>query len=213
MGHRAVWIWGVLALSAASSCGGGGGLGATCESAMACGGDIVGTWMITSSCLSANGSMFDMTCPNATVSSSNLSVSGTVTYAADMTYTATTSGSGTVVVGLPASCLVSQGITVTCSQLNQAFAADPTLAPPGTSCVDAPGGACDCSVQVTGTPSTETGTYTTTTAGGLTQTASGSTPEQDDYCVKGDTLTLSPQGGSLTMMGIAETGTITLTKQ
>jgi hypothetical protein len=199
---------GVLALAFVSSCGGSGG--GTCSNSAACGGNIVGTWKITSSCVTASEQMFDMSCPGASVSSTNLTVTGSVTYMADLTYTSNFTSSGSVTVTLPASCLMSQGITVTCDQLNQIFASDPTT-PPGTHCSNA-GSGCACTVVEMNQTSTDTGTYTTTPAGLLTETAAGGTPDQSDYCVKDTTLTVSPHAGS-SMMGAGISGTITLSKQ
>jgi hypothetical protein len=195
---------GVLASTGLSACGGGAG---TCGNTAACGGDLVGTWKVTSSCVTINATMFDDMCPTASVRTSDVSVKGSMTFNADLTYTSTATLMGKAVITLPASCLTGPGGTVTCAQLNALFALDPSTA--GVTCVGT--SSCTCTGPLSDAPSNETGTYTTTAAGILTQTATGGTPEESAYCVKGTTLTDSPSGAS-TMMG-QESGTITLTKQ
>jgi hypothetical protein len=185
-----------------AGCGSSGG---TCSNAAACGGDIVGSWTISSSCVSESASMVDSQCPSATANSSGLHISGSVTYNADGTYSSSSTISGTATVNLPQSCLTYNGVTLTCAQLTQASqSSGVTLNCTGNS-------GCTCVETLPSQSSTETGTYTTTAAGVLTQTPTGGTAEQDDYCVKGSTLTLSPAAGS-TMMGQTASGTITLTK-
>ncbi len=188
----------------AAGCGSSGG---TCSNAAACGGSVVGTWTITSSCVSASASMTNSQCPGES-GTSNLHVSGTITYNADGTYTSNATASGSITVTVPASCLTSNGVTVTCAQLNQQAQANPTA---GVTVNCTGTSSCNCVETIAAQTSTETGTYVTTTAGVLTQTPSGGTASQDDYCVKGTTMTLSPHAGS-TMMGTVESGTITLTK-
>jgi hypothetical protein len=185
----------VVALaSMASGCGGGSSSGGACVGATACGGDIVGTWNITSSCVSLNASMFSTVCPAATSNFSNLSITGTMNFAAALTYTATTSSSGAATVSLPASCLTQQGTSVSCADLNLLFATNPAFS--SAECTGTT--TCTCSVTFSNQTSTETGTYTTTPAGLLSQVAAD-TPGSDDsnYCVKGSTLTLvSLPGGA-----------------
>jgi hypothetical protein len=200
------WVFGGLAALAAAGCSSSGG---TCSNAPACGGSVVGTWTITSSCVSANASMLDSQCPTETANSSGLNVTGTVTYNADGTYTSTSTLSGTISVNLPQSCLTTNGVTVTCDQLNQVFQSNPT---PGLtlSCTGSTG--CTCTETLANQTSNETGTYTTTAAGLLTETPAGGTASLNDYCVKGTTMTQSPHSESGMMMGQSVSGTITLTK-
>jgi hypothetical protein len=196
------------------ACDGGGG--GTCGNTAACGGDVVGTWKISSTCLTIdpNATMGMTECPGETVSVVDLKETGTVTYKADNTYSAMTSVSGTIVIGLPKSCLSQGGLTLTCAQLNQVLAqstaGDPTA--PKVTCVEA-GASCSCTMTLPPTPSSESGTYTTTAAGLLTQQPTNGDSSAVDYCVKGQTLTISPHADS-SMMGMSGiSGTITATKQ
>jgi hypothetical protein len=63
--------------------------------------------------------------------------------------------------------------------------------------------------------STESGTYAVTEAGVLSETPANGMPSQSDYCVKGNTLTVSPSQsvnmGAMGQMGI--TGTLVFNKQ
>lgn len=211
MKMTSVLFLGLGALAVLSSCGGGSSNGGgTCSSAAACGGNIVGSWMITSSCITVDTSsmMPEVDCPGATGSAEGFKITGTATYGADMTYTENSTMSGTVVVNLPSSCLMQQGLTLTCAQVQQVL----QLAIAGSefssaTCTGSSG--CTCKMVLVPQMSTETGTYTATTAGLLTQMATGGDTSQSDYCVKGTTLTESPRamGG---MNGVS--GTITLTK-
>lgn len=146
-------------------------------------------------------------CPGVTVSGSNLSIQGTVTYNADGTDTATDTFSGTVSVYLPPACLTMNGVTVTCAQLNQQFASNPM---PGVTVSCSGSSGCTCLETISGESNTTTGTYSVAANGVLSETNADGTVSQTDYCVKGTTMTQSPHAGS-TMMGAAS-GTITLTK-
>src|SRR5690242_9552213 len=95
-----------------------GGAGASCASVTACGGELAGTWTVTSSCLEVAGdidlSLFGAGCPSAPVTGS-LQVTGAWTANADGTYSDETTTSGTEQLTLAASCLVISSTQVTCS--------------------------------------------------------------------------------------------------
>jgi hypothetical protein len=196
----------VLLSALSTSCGSSGG---TCGNTSPCGGDVTGAWTISSTCISASASsnMTNTFCPSASTGSSQIHATGNMTFRSDMTYTTSTTISGTVNVTIPASCLNQNGIQLTCAQLTQAFKQDPMLA--NSSC--AGGTTCVCNIAIPSQTQTESGMYTTTAAGTLTFMPTTGTGESDDYCVKGNTLYLSPSAGS-TMMGQSVTGTIVLSK-
>ena len=94
--------------SSGGTTGTGGTMGATCPNVTACGGDVVGTWSVSSPCLKLNGSDIDFSLagldPNHSDNvgvTGSLSVSGTWTANADGTYTdgTTTTGTTTTRVG------------------------------------------------------------------------------------------------------------------
>ena len=200
------------ALVSGLSCGGGGGGSGTCAMAGTCGGNVVGNWKITSSCIKASGSLGDSTCPGATVDGS-LSVTGTAAFTADASYSLAFVLSGSETIFFPASCLTSNGVTVTCDQLNQVFMAMPLDPTTITSihCASAGGGACNCTANLASSSTNESGTYTTS-GGTLTTTSTAGDVSTDGYCVQGNHLDLTPPANmadpTLTM-----SGDITLTKQ
>ena len=198
-------VMGFSAILALASCGGSSD-GGSCGNTSPCGGDIVGTWTIQSSCVA--GATMDGGCPGATIDSTNIKVTGTAVYRSDLTYSVTGVLNGSISTTLPPSCLVGQGQTFTCAQLQDLLTAQGesglTFTCSGTS-------SCTCVETLTAVTTNETGTYTTTAGGLLTQTPSdGSDPDENDFCVKGNTLTLSAHGDATMMRGLR--ATITLTK-
>ncbi|MEO8905991.1 MAG: hypothetical protein ABI488_25815 [Polyangiaceae bacterium] len=194
-----------------SACGGSSNdSSSSCATASACGGDVVGTWKVSSSCITADASsmMGNMSCSGLTESTS-ATVTGTITYAADKTYTSSFTTSGSVVVKVPASCLMQQGVTLTCQQVQQALSVAATSGFASATCAES-GGGCACTLGLNAQPTTETGTYSTA-ASVLTETDAGGTPSDSDYCVKGSTLTVSPHPGSSTSSGVS--GSVVLSKQ
>jgi hypothetical protein len=207
----------LVAAAALAGCGGGGlgGAGGSCASAKACGGNIVGSWHITSSCLSVDITSADDPdfCPGETSMESGFTITGDGTYSADLTYTETSTVTGNVIVHLPPSCLTNQGVTATCGQITQALSATATADGfSSVNCVADSG--CTCTVGITPQTTTVTGTYSTTVAGVLTEMDNGSTTaDMSDYCVSGNTLTLSPHAGSSVMGQGDVSGTITFTQK
>jgi hypothetical protein len=199
---------GVAMAALLAGCGSSGG---TCSNVEPCGGDIVGTWKVTSSCLTVDlsemASGFD--CEGAKVSASDFKITGDVTYRADMTFTRNLTGSVNAVLTLPAACLTVEGITLTCAQAQQVLQGSAGDGYSSVTCT----GSSTCTCTFVGLPQTmaATGTYTTTGAGVLTETDQGEAPESTNYCVKGSTLSISEAGAMAGDPTI--TGTVTLTRQ
>ncbi|HLK91049.1 MAG TPA: arabinofuranosidase catalytic domain-containing protein [Polyangia bacterium] len=197
--------------SGGSSSGGSTGTGgsSSCKNVSACGGNVVGTWTATSSCLDLSSSSLDVTlagldpnsCKNVAMTAS-LTVSGTWTANADGTYTDATMTTGNAQLQMPAGCLMLSGTTTTCDHL------DSPLTGLGFSTVDCQnatsGGGCTCTatVQQAGLPgvlssaASGSGNYATS---GSTLTIDGSTPYA--YCVSGSQMTWTPQTTSPTTTG------------
>lgn len=211
--------WGVLAIALVSGCGGsskGGGDSDSdsnsCEDAAACGGDVVGDWTIGSSCLNVDAAQMvgSSGCPGTTARASDWNVTGSITFADDLTYSSMTIVSGNVIVTLPATCLTQQGVTLSCAQLQDAL--ESTVADSGFSsarCSVSAGNGCACTLGLHPIPSSVSGTYTTTAAGVLTQSPTGGTSSKSAYCVQGSTMTLAPE--EMSMGNVS--GSITLTRQ
>ena len=184
--------------------GGSGEGGASCSDGVPCGGNLVGTWSVTSSCLQVSGqfdlSMYGFGCPSAPVTGS-LQVTGTWTANSDGTYLDGTTTTGNEEFTLAPSCLTLSSTPVTCSGVSSVFT---VLGYSHVACSDAASGGCNCTgtVQQTGTmgllsvsPSTD-GTYTTSSNVVTTQNGA-----QYSYCVSGNKTTFAPQGTSPTTTG------------
>lgn len=173
--------------SAGSSGGmGGSGAGGSAGSAgdcdfTACGGDITGTWNLTSACgLSAIfGDPTGGACPGFASDDQGLSLTGTVSFNADMSYDLTTMVSGNVNLMVPLSCLPPMSA---CSDLDVAVS--------GT-CTD-DNGVCDCAIPLD-TTDNESGTWST--SGNQLTTTSMGTDEVGEYCVEGNSLTVRDVDG------------------
>jgi len=209
-----------IATNGCSISSGGGGAGgnsgaggASCSDVTPCGGDVVGTWTVTSSCLKVTGELdlglVGAGCPSAPVTGS-LQVTGTWTANADGTYSDNTTTSGEEQFTLAPSCLVISSAPVTCDGAANLLK---SLGYFSLTCRDVAGGGCTCSgtVQQTGAiglvspaPSTN-GSYTTS---GNEVTISGDSGDTKySYCVSARTVTMTPESTSPTM-----TGTIVLQK-
>ncbi len=207
---RAVLLAGLVSVA---SCGGGDSsppptMDVTCESATACGGDLVGSWTIASRCLGVDVSSFTVDCPGSTAYAQGYQIAGLVTYDANMMFRLTSTLTGSVVVKYPASCLTPpDGVQVTCEQLRAAL-----LAPgkyPSVSCLS-DDAACDCTIEMPVETFAGNGVYST--AEGVVLTG---TDDQSDYCVKDDgTAELGTHPGSPIMghPGLT-TGSLVLTKK
>ena len=114
----------------------------------ACGGDLVGTWTVTSSCLKVSGnldlSLVGAGCPSAPVTG-DLQVTGTWTANADGTYSDDTITTGTEQFTLAPSCLVISSTPVTC---DGAAGLIQNLGYASLTCTPTPSGGCSCSATV-----------------------------------------------------------------
>lgn len=165
----------------------------SCGKVQPCGGNLVGNYSISAACTTAaptNGMAFGFNCPEATVGTPALSVSGSASFNADLTYTMTTTATATAQVMFPPACVASQtgGIVPTCDQINQLV---PLLiaSMPGTiqSATCAGGTTCTCTVTLAPQTTSESGSYV---ASGTTLTTTDSTGQivGGQYCVQGSEL-------------------------
>jgi hypothetical protein len=201
---------GALGTGGAAATGGttGTGGGPACNSVSPCGGNVVGTWKVSSSCLSLTGSMdvllTSLGCSTVQVNGS-MQTTGTFTANADGSYADNTTTKGSVAFSLAPSCLTISSVPVECEKAGSIFQG---LGWTTTACTLS-NGQCNCSLSVEqrgglgfiSSSATMKGSYTT----------SGSTLTTDDglsysYCASGEQLTVTPQMSSLK-------GTITLQKE
>jgi hypothetical protein len=174
-------VVGSVTLGALVGCSSGG-----CPNTAPCGGDIVGTWNATSGCESSTRSALNEACPAATVLAGIFLNRSTISYRPDMTYSFAGDVSGLVDVGIPAECLASGE---TCADVEQQLSTEPDFA--SLSCMSREAG-CHCYRNQPREEVMEAGTFSVTADGLLTEVHAGAPPRLMDYCVRGNTLTLSP---------------------
>ena len=175
--------------------------GLACGTVSACGGDIVGTWTVTQSCLTATEDL-SSNCAGLSADIS-FSVSGTATYNADHSYTAMVTGGGTTSYHYPSSCIPAGA---TCVQLGQALMGIGMYS--SVTCTIDSAGVCNCVAVTPSTSSNETGTYSTSGTT-LTTTPSGAV-SSGPYCVHGNVLY---QMSGAADGGVSVMGSIVLTRQ
>lgn len=170
-----------------------GGSGSNCELVPACGGDVSGSWKITGFCpdTSAVPEAIKQICETAKLEYDAPSISGSVEYKADKSYTQTASASGTGYLVLDHACLdQGGGVTLTCKQIEEAIN---DKAKSKVQCAEA-GSGCRCGLSIN-QKADESGTYTVS-GQTLSVTPMGGTKSDNPICVKSDkayiTLTLSP---------------------
>ena len=198
------------------SMGGAAGAANPCDHVADCGGDLVGTWGVQSSCLEFNG-MLDLSqmgigCLEAPITGGSLQVTGTWTANRDGTYADNTTTTGSEQFTLAASCLMA-GEPTTCVRIGQALGVSLGFA--SCTCTDTTGYGCDCSGiveqaagmgTVNGYPS-PSGSYTTSANVLLINDGTKDWPYS--YCVSANRLTMTPQPTG----GPAAAGTIVLERQ
>jgi hypothetical protein len=188
--------------STGSSSSGGAG-GASCSNVQPCGGDVVGTWTVTSSCLEVTGkldmSVFGLGCAPAPVTGS-LRVTGTWIAKSNGTYADNTTTTGSETFTLAASCLQISGTTITCDGVGVLFQSEYQ----SVSCTPAAGGGCTCAATVNQTNWAGVVSFDASTSG--TYKTAGNVVTLDDeakysYCVSGSKMTWTPQSTSPTTTG------------
>ena len=174
---------------------GGTGGGSACRTVSPCGGNVVGNWLVTDSCLTGTEDLGSQ-CAGASADLA-LTFTGTVLYNADLTYSATSTGGGTTTYHYPSACL-SAGTT--CAQWGQALMQIGMYS--AVTCATDSANVCNCQALTASTSATETGTYATSAGGTLTTTHAGTT-SATGYCVQGNLLYETPSfgDGGVQLMG------------
>ena len=200
--------------SSSGTAGTAGGTGAggqpSCPNVTACGGDVVGTWTVSSSCVNLNAASVDISAAGLDPSmctpvklTGSLNVSGTWTANANGTYTDATATAGTAQLELPVGCLNLSGTKVTCDGIARPLEG---LGFTAVTCTPAAGGGCTCtgtiqhpgSLGILSVDPQTMGGYTTS---GNTLTTDSVPEARYSYCVSGNTLTMTPQSASPTVSG------------
>jgi hypothetical protein len=168
----------------------------SCGKVQPCGGDPVGTWNITESCIDAAAAGEELIkaltsvsgCTTAKLQSTHVKQTGSATFNADMTYSAMSTGMFDATVLVPASCLTLGGFPLTCEQLNL-LSSQLMLNQIGSfTCSKASDG---CTCKVVGSPqeSQESGTYVVSGTH-MERTSNTSPGGGNEFCVKGNSLHL-----------------------
>lgn len=150
----------------------------------ACGGDVVGTWKVTSVCAEIAGPVIDV-CPDA-LATLDLTLDGTATFNADGTRSTDFTGKSTITYKLSAECLgtITMGHPpASCDVLNKD--ADATSGDGPTTCTGDPADACSCTQENPESHDVKTGTYT---IDGNTMTSmddGDDMPTTAEFCIKG----------------------------
>jgi len=200
------------ATGAGGTATGTGGAGTDlCANVTACGGDVVGTWNVTGSCLAVSGDMdvssFGLGCPTVTATGT-LTVTGSWTANGDGTYADNTTTSGTETLELPTTCLDVSGTHTTCSRISAPLS---SVGFATVDCVDnaaTAGCTCTCTIDQAGglgvSPMYPSASGTYTTAGSTLTITAGE--QEYSYCVEGTTLTVTPVsvGTTATITGSVE---------
>jgi len=173
-----------------------------CGTVLPCGGDVVGTWQVTTGCITAAGIAASQgntnACPQASLSVIDISAIGTLVFGADLTYTMTAfSVQSTAQIITPASCVTGG----TCADAAQSLLASSdfqSAACTGTT-------TCKCTAVQSPAVDTESGTYTLSGTTIVTRSSLAGTG-RFDYCVQGSSLHLLAD----TSTGAGDAGPITV---
>lgn len=186
---------GSLAIGGAGGLAGTGASAPTCPNGTACGGDLVGTWQVMSSCLALSGDMdvskAGLGCKTVPVTGS-LQVTGTWTAQPDGSYVDATLTKGSMTFPLAPSCMSVASTPVRCSDMGAVFMA---LGWTDTMCSQS-GDQCFCKAQTTlagalGMPSpfaAERGGYAVSN-----NLLTVGKQAQYSYCVASSKATLTPK--------------------
>jgi hypothetical protein len=184
-------------------CGGSGdGRAASCGKVAPCGGGLVGSWRVVAGCdqtglLTTEASLL-IACPNLVIDVLDRSTTGTLTFAADGTYSESTVTSQTLRADVPPSCLSLNGTPLTCSETGLALKLALVVAPlvGKVDCTTTRQLTCACTFALGPESRDEAGTFSASanrvTTVGFDETSTASRP----YCVQGGS-TLHWMGGGL----------------
>jgi hypothetical protein len=188
---------------------GGAGAGGACSSFTACGGSLLGTWQLTSTCFfmppAASG------CAAETVDAATFHESGSYMFNSDLTYSASVIPSGTLGFTMPQSCTPAQPIATTCAVFNSTYSS--LVSQPGSPYASAgcavSGTDCVCTFTFNGQTVSATGTYVVGTDTVTLTRAGSTTSTTNNFCVQGTKLSLD----AVSLAGTAVVGPAALTKQ
>jgi hypothetical protein len=160
--------------------------GTGCGAFAPCGGSLVGTWSLTSQCLNVDeltlSAQQGFFCPQAQVAAASASVSGTVTFGGDNSFTLAEDRTSSMTIDFPIACTGGYP----CDYFGAYIA---LFEPSGTSFTCSGTETCVCSQNSAGTV-TDSGTYVRSGTDVTLNSATGSSPMTSAYCVVDTTLHL-----------------------
>jgi len=170
----------------------GAGSGGSCGATQPCGGDLVGAWTITAGCSSRSVAASELMtivggpCPTLAITSTEDHPSGTITFNADLTFTASYSITGSITAAVPASCFDE----MPCAAL-EAFLGMEGLLVHGCT------GTATCACTIDRVPQTLDGAGTYVASGNLLELHPDGAPiVLKQFCAAGSTLHLTGVNGS-----------------
>jgi hypothetical protein len=199
--RRAVWALGALACAA--GCGGqssfedgdGDGRVAICTEFTPCGGNVIGSWEITQTCIDPSATVAIGDCSETAIEYRSYEVDGRYVFDSSGNVTITFDSRFSYVWDIPRSCFSNY----TCSQmetiLNSATSTGSTAIEFNATCPEAP---TVCRCELTGSiAGMNTRTYTT--SGSTLTLVSADSTSVEEYCVDGDDLALRGESGGFTL--------------
>jgi hypothetical protein len=187
-----------MTVETAQPAGAGSEATASCSDVAPCGGNVIGSWTVASSCLSVSGSLdvsgFGLGCTTVSVTGS-LQVSGTWQANADGTYADNTSTSGTEQITVAAECLNVSGTTTTCDRIGGPLQG---LGFASINCSSAASGGCNCEATVQQSGGIGLASADPQKSGNFSSSGNLVTLDSSDYsyCVSGNQMSWSPQSAS-----------------
>jgi hypothetical protein len=200
-----------LATALLASCGGDDD-SASCG-LTPCGGDVVGAWKFSSACATSSSLTDDVIddCPGATASLKSVKPTGSIDLKSNMTYSGSIALAIDMSITIPQSCLKQGAVTLTCGQLSSAL--NEVFKDDGGSASCTGSGTCTCTVSQKAPSESFSGTWRKD-GNTLVLREQGGSDERQDYCVSGNTLQIRPTTNmAMGMMGSGDEFSLTLTKQ
>jgi hypothetical protein len=158
--------------------------GSTCPAITACGGDLVGDWTVQQLCLTTTTmDAVAQSCPGATFSLSPITATGTISFRADSTMSASAVVSLQEFVRFPASCYTE----AECTAYGAAASAATTIT--DSPCKYDVATGCSCTLTST-QPTMSSGSYQVQGNNVTITSSASSKPELDSFCVSGNTLSI-----------------------
>jgi len=194
------WRYGLVLLAAAINFGCGSDSnagGGACSLAAGCGGDIVGTWNISSFCAQEPDMKLTETCGDVNLHIGAGTATGTLTFNADGTQTQSVNLVVQETGLFPISCISS---AAACTAAEARVDAEPGASDGHCSFSSA---GCTCTFNVT-EASSDGGKYTLSGTTVILQNATEAS-ETDPYCVSGNTLTLQTSDGQGNAVSVTAT--------